>query len=369
MTERRPLPHPWDKVKDALQARVFELMRDLGIPEKPDRNGLVHPLNPNRADKKPGSLIIWTDGDRCGGWKDYSSGDSGDIFGMIQFWARPRPAEKIDVYWWALEWLGWDRGRVRSLADDQADRERRERERRAEESRSKALEAARSRALFALWLGLPPITGTPAERYLVNVRGLPLDRLKHQPGALRWAERVEFADPETGEVVEWRHCMVSAMTHGQKVTGLHRTFLKPDGNGKAERRKAKTMIGSAAGAAIRLSPGPSGLSPTQAEKKGITGPLAIGEGIETSLPIAIARPDYRVWAAGSLSLMGLLEWPACASAVVLLRDNDWHSEAAQAAFDRVHAHWQAQAKGRPVVVVAPPPEVDDFNSWVMRGAA
>ena len=351
MTERRALPHPWDKVKAALQARLFDLMFDLKVGGKPDRNGLVHPLNPNRADKKPGSLVIWTDGDRCGAWKDYSSGDSGDVFGMIQFWARPRPAGKMDVYWWALGWLGWDRGQVRTLADDQADRERREREARAEESRRKAAQAAKSKALFGLWLGLPPIAGPPAERYLRQARGIPMERMAHPPGALRWAERVEWIDPETGEVFEWRDCMVSAMTAGKAVVALHRTFLKPDGSAKAGRKKDKTMIGPASGAAIRVSPGPSGLSPTMAAKKGRTDPLIITEGIEDALTLAVARPDCRVWAAGSLDLMRLFDWPACASAVVLAADNDWDKPEAVAAFERVEAHWRAQANGRPVAVI------------------
>lgn len=373
VTERRPLPYAWDDVKDELQSRVTWLMKDLGIDAKPDKGGRYHPLNPNRVDNKPGSLVIWTDGDRVGAWKDYSSGDQGDIFGMIQFWARPRPAEKMDVYWWALNWLGWDHGQVRTLAEDVEARERRDRESRAAESRRKAAAADLSARLFGLWLSLPPIAGTPAERYLRDVRGLPMEHLAHQPGALRWAEKVEFIDPETGEVHEWRHCMVSAMTAGKKVTGLHRTFLTPDGSGpdpwRKARKKHKTMKGDVSGAAIRLSPGPSGLSPTMAERKGRKDPLAIGEGIETCLSVACARPDYRVWAAGSLSLMGLLDWPECASAVVLLRDNDWDKPDAVKAFERVEAHWRKQAQGRPVVVVAPPAGVDDFNSWVQRGMA
>ena len=351
MTERRPLPHPWEKVKAELQSRLPGLLRDLGVRERPDRQGLIHPLNPNRKDRRPGSFVIWTQGAGAGAWKDYACDDKGDVFDLIQYLARPRPAEKIDVYWWALDWLGWDRGHVRTLAEDAAARQRREREIRAEEARAQAMEKARSAELFKLWLGLPPIAGTPAERYLKEARGLPIERLAHQPGALRWAEAVEFADPETGEVHEWRHCMVSAVTRGKAVTGLHRTFLTPDGAGKAQRRKAKTMIGSVAGGAIRISPGPSGLSPTMAEKKGRTDPLIVTEGIEDALTLAIARPDCRVWAAGSLSLMGLLDWPGCASAVVLAADNDWDKPEAVAAFERVEAHWRAQANGRPVAVI------------------
>lgn len=368
MTDRAPLPYSWDEVKSRLQAGLPGVLSALGLRYRErDTEPVLHPLNPTRNDKRPGSFVIWTQGSAAGAWKEYAGVQAkGDVFGLIEYVLGLQA--RIDAYWWALNHLGLDRGRVRSKAEDVKARERRERDAAAQRQKDAQAAEAKSRALFGLWLGLPPIAGTPAERYLRKVRGIPTDRLAHQPGALRWAERVEWIDPETGEVFEWRHCMVAAMTAGKKVTGLHRTWLKPDGSGKAGRTKDKTMIGACSGAAIRLSPGPSGLSPTMAEKKGRTDPLAIGEGIETCLPVAVARPDYRVWAAGSLDLMRLFDWPACASAIVLLRDNDWDKPEAQAAFARVEAHWRTQARGRPVHVAAPPPAHGDFNDWA-RGAA
>lgn len=368
--EPRPLPYSWADVKVRLQDRLPPLLDALGLRHDGRASDpRVFPLNPVRDDRRPGSFVVWTTGTAAGAWKDYALGEDakGDVFDLIAYCLRLQ--EKIDAYWWALEFLGLERGRVRTKAQDIQDRERRAADAAAEAARDEAAGKAKQAALFKLWLSLPPIAGTPAERYLREARRIPLERLAHQPGALRWAERVEWIDPETGEVFEWRHCMVAAGTRGTRVTGLHRTWLKPDGSGKAGREKDKTMIGSWRGAAIRLSPGPSGLSPTKAEQKGVTGPLAVGEGIETCLPVAVARADYRVWAAGSLGLMGLLDWPACASAVVLLRDNDWSKPEAMAAFARVEAHWRGQARGRPVVVAAPPAEHDDFNSWAQRGAA
>lgn len=368
MTELRPLPYSWDEVKARLQASLPSVLAALGLRYRErDSEPVLHPLNPTRNDKHPGSFVIWTQGTAAGAWKEYAGVPAkGDVFGLIEYVLRLQA--RIDAYWWALGFLNLERGRVRSKAEDLQARERREKDAAAARAKDAQAAEAKSRALFGLWLGLPPIAGTPAERYLREARGVPMERLAHPPGALRWAERAEWIDPETGEVSEWRHVMVSAMTRGRRVTGLHRTFLKPDGSGKAERRKAKTMIGPCSGAAIRLSPGPSGLSPTAAEKKGRTDPLAIGEGIETCLPVAVARPDYRVWAAGSLDLMRLFDWPACASAIVLLRDNDWDTPEAVAGFERVVAHWRAQARGRPVVVAAPPKEMADFNSWATGGA-
>ena len=69
-------------------------------------------------------------------------------------------------------------------------------------------------------------------------------------------------------------------------------------------------------------------------------PLMIGEGIETTLTVACAMPAYRAWAAGSLDNMRGFDWPACASAVVLLKDPMPHPETV-AAWARVVAHWQA----------------------------
>lgn len=373
MTEPRPLPYPWDEVKARLQASLPGVLAALGLRYRErDSEATVKPLNPTRNDKNPGSFVIWTQGSAAGAWKEYAGVQAkGDVFDLIGYVLGLQA--KIDAYWWALEHLGLDRGRVRTKAQDVRDRERRERDAAAQAVKERQAAEAKERALFGLWLGLEPITGTPAERYLREVRRVPLERLKHSPGALRWAASVEWIDPETGEVREWNNVMVSAMTAGKRVTALHRTWLKPDGSGPDPERKArgrhKTMIGTASGAAIRLSPGPSGLSPTMAAAKGVVGPLAIGEGIETCLPVAVARPDYRVWAAGSLSLMGLLDWPDCASAVVLLRDNDWEKAEAIAAFERVERHWQRQAQGRPVHVVAPPPGVEDFSAWAMGGGA
>ena len=368
--ERRPLPYPWDDVKERLRVSLPNIVARLGLTyAQRDSAPVWFPLNPTRNDKNPGSFCIWSG---TGNFAEFAGLKvSGDVFDLIAYVEGLHG--KMDAYWRALELLGLGRGNVRTKSEDIQARERSAKDAAARLAKNAAAEAAKARQLFGLWLGLPPIAGTPAEHYLREVRGLPLDRLAHQPGALRWAGAVEWSDPETGEVFEWRNVMVSAMTRGKAVTGLHRTWLAPDGSGPDPRRKAqgkhKTMIGSVSGAAIRLSPGPSGLSPTMAERKGRTDPLAVGEGIETSTSVAIARADYRVWAAGSLSLMGLLDWPACASAVVLLRDNDWNKPQAQAAFDQVERHWRMQARGRPLVVAAPPADVDDFNSWVMRGMA
>ncbi len=355
--ERRPLPYAWPEVRARLQADLTRLLPALGIQETA-RAGVVTPRNPTRTDRHPGSFVIWTASGAAGAWRDYATGEAGDVIDLVGYLLGLR--ERIDAYWWALEYLGLERGRVRTAEADETARRAAERDRLAALAKAEKLAAEKSAALFAHWLTLPPIAGTVAEVYLRETRRIPLERLAHAPGALRFERRAEHHDAETGEVTEWP-CLVSVMTKGSKPAGLHRTWLAPDGSGKAPVSKAKKMFGSAAGAAIRLAPGPSGLSPAKAEAKGRQDPLAIGEGIETCLTVAAARPDYRVWAAGSLSLMGLLPWPACASAVVLLQDNDWKPEA-KAAFARIAARWREMSAGRPLAIAASAVG-SDFNDW------
>ena len=109
-----------------------------------------------------------------------------------------------------------------------------------------------------------------------------------------------------------RPCLVATVqdADGKNVT-LHRTFLKPDGSGKAQMASPrKLMPGSLPkGSAIRLS-----------DYHG-EGPLGISEGIETALSASIlyAMP---VWAA--INAHGLAHWipPEGCTEVAIFADHD-----------------------------------------------
>jgi hypothetical protein len=358
---RRELPHAPDRVRAELQSRVLSLLPALGINDQA-RAGIVTPLNPTRVDRKAGSFVIWTQGDAIGAWQDYATGEKGDVFDLIVYLGRL--ARWIDAYWWACEFLGWGRGEVRAAGSGQLDRERMERERKAALARQKADDAQVARKAKGFWLSAAEdIRGTLAWTYLTQARGLPLDNLKRVPGALRFAPQLEHVERETGEITEWP-ALVSAMSHweGGDIRAVHRTYLAADGLGKAPVATAKKMLGGARGCAIRVWKGEGDLSPEQAAKAGKTAPLIITEGIEDALTAAIARPQDRVWAAGSLSLLGTLGWPACASAVVLVADNDWEKPQAMAAFEKVLGHWESMRGGRPLKVVRAQAG-KDLNDW------
>ncbi|PZQ63372.1 MAG: hypothetical protein DI570_09270 [Phenylobacterium zucineum] len=361
MSERRELPHDPKRVRKELQNRILDLLPALGIVDQP-RNGIVTPLNPCRADRHPGSFVIWVEGEGAGAWEDYAIARKGDVYSLIQYLLRLEAW--IDAYWWSLDFLNWGRGQVRSSSQAAQDRERAEADRKAAEAKARQAADAKAGDAFKRWLACSPVMpGDPVWTYLTEARGLPMATLKKWPGALRLDPACEHYDAETGEVTEWP-AMVSAMSRSTdgKVRAIHRTYLAPDGRGKAPVDKAKKMLGVAEGCAIRVWRGAGDLTPEKAAAAGQRAPLIVTEGIEDALTAAVARPDFRVWAAGSLSLMGTLTWPAAASAVVLVADNDWDKPQAVAAFDKVEAHWRAQAAGRPLKVVRAQAG-KDLNDW------
>lgn len=365
---RTPLPHDKDQVKQALQQRVVGVLAALGFHDRV-KDGVMTPLNPMRNDRRPGSFVIWLEGRKGLYFKDHSSGEEGDLYELIR-WTQ-HLNDWIDAYWWSLNFLGWGRHEVRSASQVKLDQERAERERRAAEARKVAEESAKAGEAKGFWTRQCRVIDwsaqTPVRTYLEQARGLPLDRLTAPPGAIRYHPALDHYDRDTGEVTTWP-AMVTAMSGPDgDVRAIHRTWLRPDGSGKADVGKAKKMGGVARGCAMRLSKGTSKLSPEEAARRGLTGPLIITEGIEDALTAAIAAPQARVWAAGSLSLLGLLQWPVCASAVVLVADNDWNTPEAVAAFERVEEQWRAMAEGRPLKVVRA--EVGkDLNDWA-RGVA
>jgi len=128
-----------------------------------------------------------------------------------------------------------------------------------------------------VWPASRPAAGSLAEHYL-RCRGITID----VPPTLRFVPRLRHA-PSGLELP----AMVAAFQDlAGKITGIHRTYLSPDGSGKADVSAPKRMAGRCSGSAIHLA------------AAGET--LAISEGIETGLSVMQAIPSLPVWVAGSL---------------------------------------------------------------------
>lgn len=181
------------------------------------------------------------------------------------------------------------------------------------EARRKADQAER------LWHEAQPIADTVAERYL-RARGITCAL----PETLRF-------HPECwhGPTAKPYPAMVAAV-QGAGSPAVHRTWLRPDGSGKAAVEPSKAMLGATAGAAVRLSGGPSR--------------LVVAEGIETALSLLCGLLDApaTVWAALSTSGLRGLRLPAQPGRLTIACDGDAPGRAAAHALaGRAHAHgWQ-----------------------------
>jgi hypothetical protein len=207
----------------------------------------------------------------------------------------------------------------------------------AASERDTLCEAKRIAAAGRIWREAQYARGTIVERYLTG-RGLTIPdgaELRFHPACPRSADRVPamvalFTDIKTGE-----------------PTGIHRTFLKADGSGKAEIEPAKMTLGRAGGSCIKLSP-----------DEDVTDELGLSEGIENGLTALCAgwAPVWAVGSSGTLKAFPVL--PGIEALTVFADPKPQEMVAARACADR----WTAA--GREVTIWEP--HGGDWND-VMRG--
>ena len=200
----------------------------------------------------------------------------------------------------------------------------------------------RDTSLYArrLWDEAVEAQGTVVETYFIKCRGInaPI------PSSLRFHPYVKHRP--SGKAFP---AMVAAVMRwpSADVTAIHRTYLLPDGSGKADVNTAKMSLGPIAGGAVHLGP--------PAAK------MAISEGIETGMSVRQST-DMPVWAATGASTLPSIVLPELpmATEVVICADADPTGEkAADVAADR----WKSEGR---VVTIATPPVGKDFND-VLRG--
>lgn len=195
---------------------------------------------------------------------------------------------------------------------------------------------APSEAAVAIWRNAKLPMGTPVETYFLS-RGINLP----PPPTLRFHAGLKH--PSGGV---WP-AMVALVTNGLDGTpvAIHRTFLAPDGHGKAPVDPQKMMLGPCRGGAVRLGD-PVGV-------------LMIGEGIETC-PAAMQASGHAAWAALSTSGLRALNLPNDVNDVIVLADGD---DAGEAAARDCALRWKREGRR---VRIARPPRGQDFNDLAAR---
>jgi putative DNA primase/helicase len=271
------------------------------------------------------SLAIEVKGQKRGTWCAHDDDrKGGDALGLV---AYLRGQGQADAVQWAKRFLGVGDGeplpevsRRRDLSPEPTPRD------------TKPI--ARQ-----IWNEARPPEGTLVQAYLRS-RGLslpPSPVLRFHPSCARGKERLP--------------AMVALMTDSvtAEPVGVHRTFLRPDGNGKAA-EPAKLMLGGSG--VIRLSPDDE-----------VTTGLGLAEGIETALSI-IQTGWAPVWAAGNAGAISAFQVLPGIECLTIFADHDANgvgTKAARACAER----WVAA--GREVIMRVPPAGLD-WNDVVRRAA-
>ena len=181
-----------------------------------------------------------------------------------------------------------------------------------------------------------PIAGTLVETYLCN-RGI---KTVHDAGALRFHPRCYYR-PDDSSPTETRPAMIAVVTDlSGVITGAHRTWLAPDGFGKAPVDTPRRAMGGLLGHAVRFGAADD--------------VLAVGEGIETMLSLRCALPAMPMAAALSANHLAALLLPPTLRRLYIARDADAAGDTALAALTE-----RAEAAG--IEALALSPRMGDFN--------
>ena len=149
-----------------------------------------------------------------------------------------------------------------------------------------------------------PIRRTLVETYLHN-RGI---KVVHDAGALRFHPRCYYRRDDSSPT-ETRPAMIAVVTSlSGAITGAHRTWLAPDGLGKAPVETPRRAMGNLLGHAVRFA--------------AASDVLAVGEGIETMLTLRFALPAMPMAAALSANHLAAVLLPLTLRRLYIARDAD-----------------------------------------------
>lgn len=337
------------RARASAQRGAESLAREL-LPKGRRAGSNWQSLPPHRPSDNPTAFSVHLSGEKAGGWIDFVTGETGDIFGLVKL---------VHGHGSFNESLAWieDRFGLRRLAPEEKARLDRKLEQQATAASARetaAREKKKQAACRAFGEAQEIVAGCPVDIYWRS-RGIDRARL-HVGKWLRYAPAYPYWPvPE--------HPSFPAMfggfcdVHG-KMQALHVTYLKADGSGKAPVEKQKMMFGPMKGCIISVSRG-------LIQPGTLATPVTFTEGIEDALSIAMLDPTARVWAAGSLSnYLALFDHPSISS-FVLVRDNDWGKAEPAALFAR--ALKRLRGFGKPVEVIASPVG-KDFNDYLQQEA-
>lgn len=196
-----------------------------------------------------------------------------------------------------------------------------------------------ARRLFAI---SGPIEGTIVETYLQH-RGI---ADVHHGGSLRFHPRCYYRPDEHLPTETWPAMIACVTDLDGQITGLHRTWLDPDGFdrirlGKAPVDTPRRAMGDLLGNAVRFGASDDDV-------------LVAGEGVETMLSLRCALPTLPMAAALSANHLAAMALPSSLRRLYIARDAD-------AAGDAVQVTLSQRAKDAGIESIPLSPRLGDFN--------
>ncbi|MET4036376.1 MULTISPECIES: toprim domain-containing protein [unclassified Bradyrhizobium] len=195
-----------------------------------------------------------------------------------------------------------------------------------------------ARRLFAI---SGPLEGTVAEAYLQR-RGI---ARVHHGGSLRFHARCYYRPDDNLPTETWPAMIARVTDLDGRITGVHRTWLDPDGFdrvrlGKAPIDTPRRAMGDLLGNAVRFGM--------------VDDVLAAGEGIETMLSLRCVLPSMPMAAALSANHLSAMLQPSSLRRLYIARDAD-------AAGGAVQAILSQRAADAGIEAITLSPRLGDFN--------
>lgn len=273
--------------------------------------------------------LFETERGAIGNWVDAATGEHGDLVDLIRMNQRhARLGETIEE---AERFLALPPS---ADNDDHANY--------AKPARTGSPQAAKR--LFA---ASKPLIGSIAATYL-HLREI--TRLHDLP-ALRFHPRCYYRpneDDAPGTPGAFPALIAAVTDHDGKQTGTHRTWVDPNGNGKAHVASPRRAMGNILGAAVRFGD--------------CQDTMVAGEGIETMLSLREVLPDLPMAAATSSAHLAAILFPPDLRRLYIARDRD-------AAGDAAVGILSDRAMSAGIQLVPLTPALGDFNDDLRQHGA
>ncbi|MEB3047382.1 DUF7146 domain-containing protein [Rhizobium mulingense] len=277
------------------------------------------------GNNKGRSLYVHLIGRRAGKWTDAATGQYGDLFDLVRescgFVYFRDVADEVRHF------LSLSRPDPPLSAKNGS----------RDYSKAARATAERARRLFRK---TEPLLGTLADHYL-RQRGI-LRASVHS--ALRFHPSCYYRDLVTGKMTSYS-ALIAAVTDGAgTITGVHRTWLDPDGDGKARVEDPRRALGGLLGNAVRFCM-PLEMPMTV---------MVAGEGLETVLSLSHVMPRMPMAAALTGNHLVAFRPPAGCQRLYIAADADAAGRHGIEGLSR-----RAQSLGILPLVLSP--ELGDFN--------